>query len=135
MDKKLKTIFKDFEFDRPSDVSVTEMNGVKLPDDYLGFVSENGGGEGAIGEEGYLQLWSLGELAEQNEFYEVRETLPNCVLIGTDLSGSMFGVTEHGEFFTVPDDMGLDAEEIEVLCSSFEEFMEKLGRGDYFNSV
>ena len=132
MNEKLKTIFKDFEFDRPSDVSVTEINGVRLPEDYLEFVVENGGGEGALGEEGYLQLWSLGELTEQNEFYEVREVLPNCALIGTDLSGSMFGVTERGEFFAVPDDMGLDADETEVLCSSFEEFMEKLGRGDYF---
>ena len=132
MTDKLKKIFSDFEFDRPSDVSVTEINGVKLPDDYLEFIAENSGGEGALGEEGYLQLWSLGELAEQNEFYEVREVLPNCALIGTDLSGSMFGVTERGEFFAIPDDMGLDAAEIEVLCGSFEEFIEKLGRGDYF---
>ena len=132
MNDKLKKIFSDFEFDRPSDVSVTEINGVKLPEDYLEFVAENGGGEGALGEEGYLQLWSLGELAEQNEFYEARELLPNCALIGTDLSGSMFGVTERGEFFSIPDDMGLDAAEIEVLCGSFEEFIEKLGRGDYF---
>ena len=132
MNDKLKTIFKDFEFDRPSDVSLNEINCVRLPEDYLEFVVENCGGEGALGEDGYLQLWSLGELTEQNEFYEVREVLPNCALIGTDLSGSMFGVTERGEFFAVPDDMGLDADEIEVLCSSFEEFMEKLGRGDYF---
>lgn len=132
MNEKLKALFKDFEFDRLSDEQVTEINGVKLPDDYIQFVSENGGGEGSVGEEGYLQLWSLGELAEQNAFYEVREALPNCALIGTDLSGSKFGVNDHGEFFAVPDDMGLNAEEIVVLCSSFKEFMEKLGRGDYF---
>ena len=132
MNDKLKAIFKDFEFDRPSDARVTEINGVKLPSDHLEFVSENGGGEGAVGDEGYLQLWSLDELAEQNEFYEVREVLSNCVLIGTDLSGSMFGVNERGEFFAIPDDMGLDAAEIIVLCDTFEEFIERIGRGDYF---
>lgn len=132
MNEKLKTLFKDFDFDRQSDVSVTEINGVPLPREHREFVSENGGGEGAVGEEGYLQLWSLDELAEQNEFYEVLEMLPNCALIGTDLSGSMFGVNDRGEFFAVPDDMGLDAEEIIVLCDTFEEFIERIGRGDYF---
>ena len=32
----------------------------------------------------------------------------------------------------LPDGMGLNGEEIKVLCSSFEEFMEKIGSGDYF---
>ena len=132
MNEKLKMLFKDFEFSGASDMTAAEINGVKLPRDHLEFVSKNGGGEGAIGDEGYLQLWSLGELAEQNEFYEVRETLPRCVLIGTDLSGSKFGVNERGEFFAVPDDMGLDAEDIVVLCSTFEEFIEKIGNGNYF---
>lgn len=132
MTEKLKTLFKDFDFDRQSDISVTEINGVALPRDYFEFVSENGGGEGAVGDEGYLQLWALGELAEQNEFYEVREVLPNCALIGTDLSGSMFGVNGSGEFFSIPDDMGLNAEEIIVLCDTFEEFIERIGRGDHF---
>ena len=135
MNDKMKAIFKNFEFTGASDITVTEINGVKLPEDHLEFVSENGGGEDPLGEEGYLQLWAFDELAEQNEFYEVREVLPHCALIGTDLSGSMFGVTERGEYFSVPNDMGLDAEEIEILCGSFEEFMEKLGRGDYFNTV
>lgn len=127
-----KALFKNFEFNEPADVSMTEINGVPLPRDYLEFIAENGGGEGAVGDEGYLQLWPLGELAEQNEFYEVRELLPNRVLIGTDLSGSMFGVNKRGEFFAVPNDMGLDAEDIIVLCNTFEEFIERIGRGDYF---
>lgn len=133
MNEKMKKLFKDFDFNPPSDELITELNGVKLPDDYLEFVKENGGGEGSLGKEGYLQLWGTEELEEQNEFYEVAKALPNCVLIGTDLSGSKFGVNERGDFFCLPDDMGLDAEEIMVLCDSFEEFIEKLGRGDYFN--
>ena len=132
MNEKLKTLFKNFDFDRQSDISVTKINGVQLPRDYTEFVSENGGGEGAVGDEGYLQRWSLGELAEQTEFYEARNTLPNCGLISTDLSGSMFGVNGRGEFFAIPDDMGLDAAEIIVLCDTFEEFIERIGNGDYF---
>ena len=132
MNGKLKTLFKDFEFTGTSDTSIAEINGVRLPQDYLDFVSENGGGEGPLGEEGYLQLWALDELAEQNEFYEVKDLLPNCALIGTDLSGSKFGVNGQGEFFAIPDDMGLDTEDIIVLCGTFEEFIERLGRGDYF---
>lgn len=132
MNDKLKTLFENFEFDRNTIADVTEINGVPLPQDYLEFVRENGGGEGALGDEGYLQLWSLGELEDQNGFYETREILPDCVLIATDLSGSMFGVNKNGEYFAIPNDMGLDAEEIYVLCRSFEEFVEKLGHGDYF---
>lgn len=133
MNVKLKTLFKDFDFNNPpTDSDVSEINGVQLPQDYLDFVSENGGGEGSLGEEGYLQLWAPDELEEQNGFYETRELLPNCVLIGTDLSGAMFGVNDRGEYFAIPNDMGLDAEEIVILCRSFEEFAEKLGQGDYW---
>lgn len=48
MDERLARLFKDFEFDGTEELSVTEINGVDLPKDYLRFMSENGGGEGAL---------------------------------------------------------------------------------------
>lgn len=132
MTERLARLFKDFEFDGTEELSVTEINGVELPKDYLRFMAENGGGEGALGEVGYLQLWRLSELAENNELYEAAEVLPNCALIASDLSGALFGVTRQGEYFAA--DLGaiIREDEIEIMCCSFEEFIVKAANGDYF---
>lgn len=132
MNGKIKELFADFEFNGAENSSLSEINGVKLPEDYLEFVEENGGGEGALGEEGYLQLWSLSELAANNERYEAAEYLPNCALIATDLSGTLFGVTKSGEYFAADNECYMTNGEVEIMCRSFEEFIEKVGRGDYF---
>ncbi len=131
MKEKLSGYFKDFEFNESSETSIAEVNGVKLPNDYLQFLGEYNGGEGSVGNEGYLQLWSFEKLTELNDFYETRQKLPRCALIGTDLSGSKFGVTVGGEFFSIPDDMDLNKDEIKILCGSFEKFIEIVGCGDY----
>lgn len=132
MNGKIKKLFADFEFNGAENFSLSEINGVKLSEDYLAFVEENGGGEGALGEEGYLQLWSLSELAENNELYEAVKYLPDCALIATDLSGALFGVTKNGEYFAADNECYMSDGEIEIMCRSFEEFIEKIGRGDYF---
>lgn len=131
MTEKIARLFEDFEFARTEDCFVTEINGVELPEDYLWFMAENGGGEGALGEVGYLQLWRLSELAENNELYEAAEVLPNCALIASDLSGALFGVTRQGEYFAA-DLEEIREDEIEIMCGSFEEFIVKAANGDYF---
>lgn len=130
MNENLRALFADFEFNGADNITVSEFNGVNLPGDYLRFISENGGGEGAVGTEGYLQLWGLSELAENNELYEAPKYFPHCVLIGTDLGGALFGVTENGEYFAA--DADFPDEDIEIMCGSFEEFIGKIGNGDYF---
>ena len=49
MDKVLKEMFKEFAFNEKSEETISEVNGMKLPDDYLGFISEHNGGEGPLG--------------------------------------------------------------------------------------
>ena len=131
MNDRLSELFTDFDFNGAEGFQITEVCGVALPRDYLDFLAECDGGEGSVGNEGYLQLWRAEELFEQNSFYEVGEVLPGCLLIGTDLSGSKFGVNGDGKFFAIPDDMGLDKNEIKILCNTFEEFIKKVGNGDY----
>lgn len=130
MNEHYQSLFKDFEFNALPESSVTELNGIRLPDDYIQFLGENGGGEGAVGEQGYLQLWGLSELDENNKLYEASEYFPDCTLIATDLSGALFGITKLGEYFAA-DANGPD-EDIEIMCDTFEEFIEKIGGGEYF---
>ncbi len=62
-----KDMFKEFEFnDRPEEM-ITEVNGMKLPEDYLDFMSEHNGGEGPLGEYNYGRFYMLEELEEIND--------------------------------------------------------------------
>ena len=67
MDKVLEEIFKKFDFNEKSEEMISEVNGMKLPDDYLGFISEHNGGEGPLGQNNYGRFYKLEELEEINE--------------------------------------------------------------------
>ena len=58
-------MFEGFEFNEPATSDINEINGIKLPEEYLAFMQEHDGGEGSVGE-AYVVLYSLDELAELN---------------------------------------------------------------------
>lgn len=61
--------------------SFKQKRGVNLPDDFEEFLLRSDGCNGELGE-GYLQLWSVGELigADDYEFFSVRpEQIPDRV--------------------------------------------------------
>jgi SMI1 / KNR4 family (SUKH-1) len=58
--------------------------GIPFPADYAQFMQQSNGGEGPVGAEGYLVLWPIEELEEQNEGFHARELYPGLVLIGTN---------------------------------------------------
>ena len=59
MDKALEEMFKEFDFNEKSEEMITEVNGMKLPDDYLSFISEHNGGEGPLGQNNYGRFYKL----------------------------------------------------------------------------
>ena len=78
--------WKDFEFNKPySGDLVKEINGVPLPQQYIGFMKDHNGGEGDIGET-WLVLFPLEELDEINK------ELPPGVYMKANALGMAFPV-------------------------------------------
>jgi hypothetical protein len=69
----------------PSAIALAENDLQKrLPEHYRNFLMEANGGERALGEEGYVALWQVGELGESNLGYSVEEFAPGLLLVGSD---------------------------------------------------
>ena len=110
--------WKNYEFNKPySGDLVKEINGVPLPQQYIGFMKEHNGGEGDIGET-WLVLFPLGELDEINKEYEVKNYLPGRIIIGSNGGGEFYGIDSNGNYFNVPEMM--DEEDITVLGNYFD---------------
>ncbi len=77
-----KEMFKEFEFNEKPEKMIFAVNGLTLPDDYLAFMREHNGGEGALGENNYGRFYRLEELEEINNEYGVQENWPGYIVIG-----------------------------------------------------
>ena len=128
MKKSLQEYFSDFDFREAYIGSIIQVvNGVPLPKDYLDFLTEHNGGEGAVGDNTYMQLFSLEELEQINRDYSVKEFLPDDCLIGSSMGGEFYGISKEGVYFAVPD-IPMCEEEKVALGNSFGEFIEELDR-------
>lgn len=59
-------------------------SGIKLPEDYVGFLLHSNGADGPVGQTGYVSLWAIDELSELNSGYRVAEFAPGLLLFGSD---------------------------------------------------
>ncbi len=100
-----------------------EIN-IVFPEDYVEYMLKKNGGEGAIGEEGYMRLWMLQELIEANEDYAVQEFAPGLFLIGSDGGDNAYGVRREDVAFIEVPFIGMSNEEAKVLGSNFTEFLQ-----------
>src|SRR5262249_30653850 len=66
--------------------------GTELPQEYLDFLRAANGGEGPLGERGYLALWRAEEVGQANQEYSVAEFAPGLLLIGSDGGGTAVGI-------------------------------------------
>ena len=130
-DKK-KHIFERFNFNTPiSKKEIEEVEKelkVKFPQDYLDFMLKTNGGEGTIGEENYLRLWKIEELAENNKDYSVSEFAPGLLIIGSDGAGTAFGYDFRNKKPQLVEVsfIGLDVEKPNYKTNDFFEFIEYL---------
>jgi hypothetical protein len=65
-------------------------SGPPLPESYLSFLRLFNGGEGVIGESGYVILWALRDLLPLNSAYEANDLLPGFLLFGSNGGGEAF---------------------------------------------
>ena len=56
-----------------------EQSGIFLPQQYIQFLKLKNGGEGFVGQNAYLILWSIDELPEMNKAYNVNENAIEAV--------------------------------------------------------
>jgi hypothetical protein len=76
-----------------------------FPPDYVAFMLESDGGEGGVGSEGYLQLWPIGTLVDQNAGYDTESFFPGFVFVGTNLGGEAIALRSGAngpELFLMP---------------------------------
>lgn len=107
--------------------SFKQKRGVNLPDDFEEFLLRSDGCNGELGE-GYLQLWSVGELIGADD-YEFFPSGQNRFLIGSNAGSTAYAVYD-GNFISVPFVFsGPIEEEIEVLGRNFAEFVAAIEHG------
>ena len=94
-------MFEGFGFNEPATSDINEINGIKLPEEYLAFMQEHDGGEGTVGE-AYVVLYSLDELAELNKEYDIAATYKNCFIFGSDGGDMLFAFNASlGKYYQI----------------------------------
>ena len=78
MEQAYEELLTDFLSNGASDTVLTEVNGIPLPEDYLAFMHTCNGGEGDMGKNAYIQIFSIEELAEANQEYEIQKYCNGC---------------------------------------------------------
>lgn len=63
---------------------VAERLATVFPTDYVAFMQESNGGEGALGSKSHLQLWPIETLVARNEAYNTAQYFPGFVFLGSD---------------------------------------------------
>ena len=122
MDKVLGEMFKEFVFNEKSEDMISEVNGMKLPDDYLGFVSEHNGGEGPLGQNNYGRFYKMEELEEINEAYDVKNSWPGYIVIG-GIDDTLWAYNPEKKIYCQIDSMNTDEDTYYTISNSFEEFL------------
>jgi hypothetical protein len=103
---------------------ISESFSVRLPSDYVDFMCRANGGEGPIGAEGYIELWSVEEIPTMNQAYEARDAYPGHLLIGSNRGGEAIAIRNAGdgtELVLVP--LIGDAYDAVVGGTTFQEFL------------
>ncbi len=83
------------------------------------------GGEGFVGDGGYLVLWRLGELGPNNQAYGCAEFAPGLLLFGTDGGGEgyAFDLRDDPPTYVMVPLVGLSVDAAQNCATSFTEFL------------
>ena len=122
-DHSMDQMFKEFDFNPKPEKLITEINGRKLPEDYLSFMRGHNGGEGPIGRNNYGCFYRLEELEEVNEEYDVQNSWPGYVVIGSDMGGELWAYHPEKKIYCQIDSSNINDDSYETVSASFEEFL------------
>ncbi len=107
---------------------VERQLGVKLPHEYVKFVTRTNGGEGFIGQDAYVILWAIGDLASMNQAYEVQKHASGLLIFGSDGGGEAFGFDTRNPGWPVVQVpfVGMTWDLAQSMGATFNEFLERL---------
>jgi hypothetical protein len=117
-----EAMFKDFEFNEKPEEVITEVNGMKLPEDYLNFMSEHNGGEGPLGEYNYGRFYMLEELEEIQDEYDVKNSWPGYIVIG-GIDDTLWAYNSDKKIYCQIDSFNTEEDTYYTISNSFEEFL------------
>lgn len=99
--------------------------GIVFPADYRALLRATNGFNGYVGR-AYLMLWSVPELAELADGYDVFPIAPNRFLIGSDGGTTAYGI-QDGRYVSVPF-VSACADEISELGTNIGQFIAAIER-------
>ncbi len=122
-----KDLFEHMELTAPATCKeIAELEArldAKFPEDYKEFLMQSNGAEGPIGAESYLVLWSLDEILNHNNGYNVTAFAPNFVLFGSNGGGTACAFERLGSDIEVVSLELVDMSEVTGRWRSFREFL------------
>lgn len=124
----MEEMFNEFSFnDKPSKI-VDEVYGLKLPTDYIEFMKKHNGGEGPIGKNNYGCFYKLEELETVNRDYDVQNSWPGYIVIGSNMGGSLWAYNPSKKIYCQIDDTNIDEDTYYTISNSFESFLKEMDK-------
>jgi hypothetical protein len=119
----------------PEEVSKVESSiGVNFPSSYKQFLFHINGGEGNIGEKGYIVLWPVEQISSNIKNYEFEKMFPSYIPIGSNGGGEAFVIKFSGNYATfgyIPF-MDLNDENFVEIDKDFWKAIDLIGQGKAF---
>ncbi|MBQ3428691.1 MAG: SMI1/KNR4 family protein [Mogibacterium sp.] len=125
MNDIMKDMFVEFDFNEKPEELISDVNGIKLPDDYLDFMSEHNGGEGPLGENNYGRFFKLEELEAINDEYDVQRSWPGYAVIG-GIDDTLWAYNPSKGIYCQIDSCNTGEDTYYTISDSFEEFLIKM---------
>ena len=122
-DKRIAEMFEEFSFNEKPAAVLTEVNGMPLPEDYLAFMREHNGGEGPLGEYNYGSFFRMEELEKINGEYDVKNSWPGYVVLGSDMGGQLWAYNPEKKIYCQIDSCSISADTFSTVSSSFIDFL------------
>ena len=132
MNIELLKYIKEMNLNDKTDIQTVETAekklGIAFPDDYKDFILEHNGAEGAIGENAYLVIWSMDDIAMLNEEYGVSDFTPELVYFGSDGGEMAYAFDKRTSPFSIVEFPfeALDVSEASLISDSFDVFLNAL---------
>lgn len=124
--EKMKTM----ELEEPADLSILQRiekkYNLSLPADYIQFMLLHNGGEGPVGEYGYLAVFGTDEIEQFHQEAGIGAALPPFFFFASDRSGYLYAYDYRDsdiKIVEVPDNIS-EMNEIKTVATSFSEFID-----------
>ena len=129
MDEILEKM-KTMELEEPADLEVLkkleEEFHISFPEEYIEFMLLHNGGEGPVGEYGYLAVFGTDEIVEFYQEPGIKDALAGFFFFASDRSGYLYAFDYHStgiKIVEVPEDIR-DLSEIKPIADTFGGFIE-----------